>query len=123
MRLDLALLVNSITRDQHDDLAAVDDRLAAKPGSRREAGSFVQKIILGLTVFRKMLRPALDDDVTGGAGTVSAAGMLERHAVAKHHVENRTRLAVVLKRGLGRIEFNPSLGRASLIEHTKFCHR
>ena len=98
-------------------MPSLNDGLAAKPGAGRQAWCFVQHILFGFFALREMFFTSLDNHMTGRARTVAAAGMFKRHLMTEEHIQNRPRLSVILKRGVGRIEFNDPFRITSLEEH------
>src|SRR5580658_11053818 len=101
-------LVNRVARDDDDDfrIGVVDDGLASEPRRRRQPGRFVEQVFLLLARLAELVEPLLDDHVTGRARAITAARVLEMNSVPEHHVENRARLAIVMKRRLRGVKLD-----------------
>src|SRR6266849_479834 len=79
-----------------DDVGrAVGDALAAQARLGRDARGFVELVVFGVGGFVAGLQPLMHDDVAGGAGAHSAAGMVEPHVKAVGDVENAAGQAIV----------------------------
>src|SRR5271154_6804393 len=121
----LADLVNRVARHDDDDfrIGVVDDGLASEPRRRRQPGRFVEQVFLLLARFAELVETLLDDHVTGGARAITAACVLEMHSVPQHHVEDRARLAIVMKRRLSGVELDYLFGVAVFKLDSQFRHR
>src|SRR5205823_6442352 len=71
----------------------------------------------------EVLLALLHDHVTGGAGALATARVLEVHLVSEEHVEDRPRLTVVAERRVGSGELDRLLGLTRLVEDTDLWHR
>src|SRR5579885_2233345 len=118
------LLVDGVARHNHPDFRVfvLDHRLASQARGGSQAGRPIQQVLLALFRFRQFVVSLLDDYMTGGAGAVAAAGMLQRDAVPEQDIEDRAGLPVMLKRRLGRAELDHPLGRPAFENHTQLRH-
>ena len=106
------LLVDGVAR-YHDHQLRVfilDYRLAAQPRGWSQAGRPIQEVFLGLFGLRELVESLLDDHMASGAGAIPAACMLQVYPIGEHHIQDRTRLAVVLKWRLGGAKLNHPIG-------------
>src|SRR5579884_2079369 len=85
------LLVDGVARHHHHDFRVfvLDHRLTSQARGGGQAGCPIQQVLLALLSFRQFVESLLDDYVTGGAGAVAAAGMLQGDAVPEQDIENR----------------------------------
>lgn len=98
-------------------MASLNDGLTAEPRARRQARRFVQHILLGFFALREMFFTSLDNHMTGRARAVAATRVFKRHLMAEEHIQNRPRLSIILKRGVGWIEFDEPFRITGLEEH------
>src|SRR5262249_49220962 len=109
-------LVDRVAR--HHDLdhrvVVFHHRLTAETRGRREAGRFVQHVLLVLLRLGEVVESFLHDEVTGRARAAPSAGMLERHAVGEQDVQQRPGPAVVLERRFAEVDLDDAIGVAVL---------
>jgi len=92
--------------DFDDDIGgAVGHGLAAEARLRRDAGSFVQFVELGVGGFVAGFEAFPHDDVARRAGADAAAGMIEAGLDAFGNVEDAAREAVVAVGNFLRVDF------------------
>ena len=93
-------------RDFHFHVA-FHHALATQARPEREAGGHLEAVAFFVLIhLGKVLRAFRDDDVAGGAGAVSAAGMFEMYSEVQADIQNRLGLSVLVIGQFSRLEFN-----------------
>src|SRR5256886_16334550 len=88
-----------------DDVgSAVGNRLAAEARLRRDAGSFIELVELGVGGFVAGLETFSHDDMAGGAGANASASVVEAGFDALGDVENNARENIVGVKNFLRVD-------------------
>jgi len=105
-----------------DDDIAFHYGLATEPGIELEISGLLDAVHFVVFHFGKIFHALFHDDVTGGAGAASSAGVLEVEVVVHGDIEKGFRLAVFFVGQLAGFEFESlSRGEKGYLGHLSDC--